>query len=376
MILKFIKSDDAFRSLEEKWTSLLSESKLSSPFLTWQWMYRWWLNYKNKYETPPQLLIITAAENEAKLDFILPLFIRVNTRYGIKFKQIKLLGTDFESSDYLDIICRPDFASDKIRKIFNSPQIKDIFNAMDMLSFNNLKSSSRLYKLRDQLFSGISKTIHSGITSTCPYLPLPENEDALLKSVSKNMKSSLRRTRNKIKKDESFKMYLVENEAELPDLIKALFELHHLRFSDQNKATKFIYEVRGAFHTEMSRYFLNTDILKFFVVTFNDQPIGMLYCLEYNKRLMYMQAGFDPKFAKYALGNQLILFAVNYAIDHNCVEFDFMRGSEAYKYKWTNKVRYLYKLEYARSVKGRFLLQLEGYITGTKSMIKSVLHKK
>ncbi len=376
MIIKITKSDDAFRTLEEKWTSLLSESKLNSPFLTWHWMYNWWLNYKSNYKYPPQLIIITASENGAKLDLILPLFVRTNVRYGLSFKQIKYLGTDYESSDYLDIICNPDIETDKIKRIFDNPEIKDIFNSLDMISFNNLKSSSRLYKFKDELFSGFSKTTHSRITSTCPYLPLPENEDALLKSLSKNMKSSLRRTRNKIKKDASLKMYRVEDETELPGLIRALFELHHLRFSDQNKATKFLYEIRGAFHTEMSRIFLKQDILKLFVVTFDEKPIGLLYCLEFNGRLMYLQAGFNPEFAKYALGNQLILFAINHAMDHNCVEFDFMRGSEAYKYKWTDKVRYLYKLEYSCSLRGSFLLQIEKLLIGVKSMVRPIINKK
>ena len=375
MIVTIIESTDDFKKLEPEWNQLLEQSALASPFLTWEWQFNWWENYHKKYSKNVSPFIITARDTKHNLLMILPLFVRQNKRYGLSYSQLKLMGTDYESSDYLDIICAENFGISGFLRALQDEKVQNVLPSIDMVTFNNLLKESNLFRLQEHQPAGFSKNPGLKTTSTCPYLPLPESEEALLKSVSKNMKSSLRRTRNKINKDEAFRIYLVEDSAELPGLVKDLFDLHRLRFTDQKKATKFIYEVRGVFHTKMAGIFLKRGILKLFVVKHQNKAVGLLYCLEYKKRLMYVQAGFNPGFAKYALGNQLILFAINHAIEGHCTEFDFMRGSEPYKYKWTDKVRYLYQLEYALSNKGKIIFNLEKLVDKGKSIIKTIIRK-
>ena len=90
---------------------------------------------------------------------------------------------------------------------------------------------------------------------------------------------------------------------------------------------------------------------------------------------MYYQAGFNPEFSQYALGNQLILHAINDAIDLKCTEFDFMRGDEAYKYKWTSAERYLYTLEFGCSRRGKLQIAKKSISKSIKKKIIKVIKR-
>jgi GNAT acetyltransferase-like protein len=52
------------------------------------------------------------------------------------------------------------------------------------------------------------------------------------------------------------------------------------------------------------------------------------------KRGYYYLGGFDPAFAQLSVGMLMIDHAVRDAIRDGAVKFDFLRGREAYKYRW------------------------------------------
>ena len=139
-------------------------------------------------------------------------------------------------------------------------------------------------------------------------------------------------------------------------------------------ATKFNYEIRGAFHETMANVFLGKGWLQFYLITDNENPIGALYCYRLAGTMMYMQGGFDPAYAKLALGNQIILRAVSDAIDSGMQVFDFMRGNEAYKKKWTDKSISLYTLDFPLSGKGKLALLFRDKLTALKGRIKKVIY--
>lgn len=347
----------------------MDKSNQKSIFLTWEWMYTWWKNYSPKLPDEAELCIIVVAGDD---DFSKPLAIlpAFSIRLG-GLLVLKLIGTEFESSDYLDVITRPSERQSIIPFILSHPAVQPILRRTDLIQFDNLLDDSLLLSSARDIAAFLNRPYLSYRTSTCPYLSLPKSEEELLQGLSRNMRSKIRRVNNKIKKSADLSISLARDERSLNGAIGDLFRLHQLRFSDKQKKTKFAFEKRGAFHQNAARLFLKKGWLHFYTIRKNNEMIGALYCYNYKGTLMYMQGGFNPEYAKLNLGNYIIYRAIRDAIDQQLEIFDFMRGAEEYKFRWTSDVRYLHRLIIARSVKGRIYLWRHRTIRSLKAFLKN-----
>ena len=368
MNIKIITTTEEFEQLKDSWQHLFETAGIDSPFLSWEWMFTWWREYQPKLAAA-KLSIFCAYQGE-ELIAVLPLF--KHKRKNLSY--IQFLGTEFESSDYLDLICTEDKKTDLVEQFFSNPSVIENLKSADILVFNNIKEGSGFFNAQKWLADTLRSKAYKRRTSVCPYFPLPPSVDKVFKSLSKNMRSSLKRQRNKLAKNETIQITLLQDETEIEEGIRHLFRLHSKRFSQKNMSTKFIYEKRGAFHEKMAKVFLPKGWLQFYLIKDNAKPIGALYCYRLAGTMMYMQGGFDPGYANLALGNQIILRAISDAIDGGMQIFDFMRGNEAYKKKWTDKSISLYTLDFPLSGKGRLALLFREKVTILKGWIKKAIY--
>jgi hypothetical protein len=71
------------------------------------------------------------------------------------------------------------------------------------------------------------------------------------------------------------------------------------------------------------------------VVARRDEEIaGVLYGLCWRDTFAAYQLGWDRRYARHALGNVLVLHALELAAEHGARTFDFLRGAEPYKYRF------------------------------------------
>jgi CelD/BcsL family acetyltransferase involved in cellulose biosynthesis len=65
-----------------------------------------------------------------------------------------------------------------------------------------------------------------------------------------------------------------------------------------------------------------------------EQIVGVLYGFWWRDTFAGYQSGWDRQYARDALGNVLVLHALEFAADHGARRFDFLRGPEPYKYRF------------------------------------------
>ncbi len=65
-----------------------------------------------------------------------------------------------------------------------------------------------------------------------------------------------------------------------------------------------------------------------------DRIAGVLYGFWWGQTFAAYQSGWDRTYAKNGLGNVLILHALEFAAGHGAATFDFLRGTEPYKYRF------------------------------------------
>jgi CelD/BcsL family acetyltransferase involved in cellulose biosynthesis len=60
----------------------------------------------------------------------------------------------------------------------------------------------------------------------------------------------------------------------------------------------------------------------------------VLYGFWWRDTFAAYQSGWDRRYARHGLGNLLVLHALEFAAGHGARTFDFLRGTEPYKYRF------------------------------------------
>lgn len=367
---QIIHSSAHFEGLRAEWNALLRAGGIPSPFLTWEWMYTWWKTYGEK-DPANQLCVVITRADEALLA-VLPAYIREQRMMGRKFRELRFLGSEFESSDYLELIHRQGADGTLAADLFTflaGPQGPgvDLFYLLNILE--DRPFAGELQQLAGS--AGFEEvTRHHRI---CPYLPLSGSYEDFLKSLSSNMRYNIRRRSRKLFDHFHATLDMVTSPAEIDEAIDELFRLHEKRFESKNEQSIFQYDLRSGFHKQVARLFLEEDILRFFRLRVEGKTIAMLYCFQFAGELFYFQAGMDPDWEKHSVGMVLMAGAIQYAFEHRLSRFDFMRGAEEYKFKWTDQVRNMVLIELACSRKGKRILGQREMSLQIKESIKNLV---
>ena len=60
MEIQLLQTEEDFRRIKTEWDNLLEKSDNQSIFLTWEWLYHWWMHFK----VGKELFILTVRNKE------------------------------------------------------------------------------------------------------------------------------------------------------------------------------------------------------------------------------------------------------------------------------------------------------------------------
>ena len=80
-------------------------------------------------------------------------------------------------------------------------------------------------------------------------------------------------------------------------------------------------------------------------MSIDDKPVSILYIFTYKNNAFFYQNGWNPLFESYGVGILNIQEAIRHTIEAGYKSFDFLRGEEAYKYKFCGESRQAYTVQ-------------------------------
>ena len=369
LTIEIITSQEEFKQLRTEWNALLAESLRKSFFLTWEWQFQWWCYYK-QIETAKALNIVLLRGADGKLQAILPLYIsEVNGLPGLKLRLGFLIGSGHESSEYLDIIVSETCDLEELVPVFEAVQnmVLDGLHLSDQTNESILLFSLTRWVGKNDLFA------EKRYWKTCPFISLNGTYENFIGSLSKNMRYNVRRRTRNLEKDFSVKFHCIDQPEEAIKTVDVLYALHRKRWDTRDGTSKFDDPVREKFHAHIAAPLLDAGYLRFYVLELNDTPVATLYCFNYDGHVYYYQAGMDPEFEKNSIGMVIMGKAIEASFAENAHEFDFLRGLEEYKFRWTDQTRETYILEVGLSKSATAVFKLNAYWRQLKKAIKGML---
>jgi CelD/BcsL family acetyltransferase involved in cellulose biosynthesis len=313
---------EALGALREEWDALLSRCERATIYQTWEWNEAWWRAFGARKRL--RLLLV---RDKGALIGLAPLY--VSRHLGTPLRRLAFLGTGV--TDYMDVLApeerAPEVCSALLRYVVSSLHF-------DMADFQQMHPAAHLRETAARLSHEAPGTAALVEQEPCPAVALPATWEEYAARLGKKMRSNVSYYDRLLPKTfERAEIRLTET-GELSAAMDALFELHQKRWNARLLPGVLGGQRVQAFHRLVAQRFQARGWLRLHVTQVEDRTVAALYCFRFRDRYYYYLGGFAPELSRYSLGTVLTAHAMRQAIGEGCATFDFLRGNEAYKYRW------------------------------------------
>jgi CelD/BcsL family acetyltransferase involved in cellulose biosynthesis len=310
-----LKDLGAFEQLHSEWNDLCSRVPTATTFQRPEWL----LAYMQVFQPRP-LWGIEVRHGE-RLVGLAPLYLERKGRERI------LAPIGLGLSDYLDVLVDPAAGKAAVDALLH--HIVERHQDWDVIRFPELRPTSRL--LDAHFPDGWERA--ASPREACPVLALSGSFDALAEAASTRLLAGLRNAKRRLEEKGSVSVELATEET-LPAMLNKFFELHGKRWQEAGAPGVLADEKVKSFHRLAAPALLRRGLLRLFLLRLNRRPIAALYAFFDNQVAYCYLQGYDPAFRSYSPGGLILEAAIRRAIEEGKGAADFLRGREAYKYRW------------------------------------------
>jgi hypothetical protein len=294
----------------EKWRALYFRCHHASPFISYDW-YASLSEYIIRYE--PMVLSFWH-ENHAVGMFA------VRCDGGI----LRAIQDD-RVTDNIDILIEPGFENEVINALAAYIIEHDLH-----VDIAPIEPTSVLARQLPLVLDGCSVTDHD----ICPYCMLPDTWDEYLAGLKGKHRHELRR---KMKRAEALELRRAS-----PDKIGIFFDL--MSCSALDKASFLTDDIRS-FITRIATAFARDNRLRLQYAWLDNTPVAALLSFIQRDRVYLYNSGYDPSFTYLSPGIVAIALDIKQAIDDQMKSYDFLRGKEPYKLRFSPLLRSTKRLQ-------------------------------
>jgi CelD/BcsL family acetyltransferase involved in cellulose biosynthesis len=182
----------------------------------------------------------------------------------------------------------------------------------------------------------------------CSALPLPQTRDELLHLFSKRQRGNLRNAHSRLLKAGGGQVELATAET-LPEFLDDLFRLHTTRWSVAGQAGVLHDDCIREFHRASAPALVGRGSLRLYRLSSQGRTLAIIQCFFDRDTVFCYLQGFDPEFAYFSPGTQLMFAVLENAVRLGMRKFDLLRGVESYKLHWRAQTEPTFRLHSARA---------------------------
>lgn len=331
-------------ALEQPWKLLFDESGRSNPFLSWEWHQSW----TDVFQGRLQPMVLGAFFPDGRLAGLLPL---QQVRH-LEMRQLEFLSCG-SGADELDCLIHPQaspsLAGQLLQHALSTP--------WQLLRLETVNRDSLL--AAELASSAPPATLRIEAGETLPYLPLPDSFETLLLQHSSNFRAEIRRRRRNLeRRGGPVLLHCAECPQEVAAALHCLFGLHNSRRQQKHEAGIFEDPRLREFHFRVAERLAHQKMTRVYVMYVAGEPVAALYGFVARRRFFYFQSGLAPESGHLSPGTVLMSLVIEDCIRRGLQQFEFLRGSESYKSRWTACSRPTVNVMMARGLVGRTYLRL------------------
>lgn len=306
-----------------EWDALLDRSRCNRAFSCSQWFI---VSCRLDQSLAPRVLI---ARREGVIAGVLPMVLHHDAGVATFVSEL---------SDYNDIVALENdetvVAGLLSYAILHQDGYKRIVLSRLRSDSNCLRGAQALNPARD---------FDQQLTGGTQYVHLPRTFEEYLNTRSKNFRKSLRRAQ-RAAGDSNLTIRELQPESFPPESVAKLFLSLNL---DRWGAESYYHlPFPQSFVLELLPDLFAEGRMRVFALTQADKLLGLDLCMIGKDSLCTWNGGFLTASERWSPGNLLIAAGIRRALDLKLAEYDLLRGNEAYKKRWANRIRPMLRIEF------------------------------
>jgi CelD/BcsL family acetyltransferase involved in cellulose biosynthesis len=314
----------ALEALRPEWERLWARVPRATPFQSPHWLLPWW---RHVGQGALATIAIRCAEG-GELIALAPLYVHADAPTGRRH----LFPIGIATTDYLDLLVLAGREQQAIACL--GAHLARRLDGWDVLEWPQLRRGAPLLGLAGS--EGRHRRIVPGEPN--PMLVLEDAHGGGGLPIPAPMAENLRYCRRRAARAGAL-AYETADARTLRGFLDALVRLHGRRWSLRGLTG--VLDDAGvlAWHREAAALLQGAALLRLHGLRLDGELIAVVYCLgdaapAHERCCYYYIGGFDPRVRALSPGTLLVGYAIERAIAEGARAFDFLRGDEAYKYRW------------------------------------------
>jgi len=310
----------SFDALRDLWDALLPTAITPFPFQSIGWAEAWY----HALGGDAASRILAIRDETGRLIGVAPLIVR-QTALG---RTVQLMGGD-DVTDYLDIVA----AERDVQRVWTAVthHLLSVRATWDAIDLHCVPQWSPSHATVAEL---LARTMPVRIVQeeVCPVVRLGGSFETYLRGLPKKERHEIKRKARNFERDAPSGRLRILTErddalAALPDF----FRLHRLSAPDKER---FLTPAVEEFFRVMTAAMADAGWLRLYVLDIDGESVAAMFTFVADRRLLVYNSGFDPAFAKISIGMVLTALVIEDAANSGLTLCDFLRGNEAYKYRF------------------------------------------
>ena len=328
-------------ALEPEWQKLLEARPRWLPFETPQWHTTWWDHLpESKPWVRDSLHSFALRSRSGELLGVAPMMVTQRPGLGpLGFKALDFIGPDPNLTELRQIICRPDREAEVFAALRR--HLHETSGAWHWIHWRGIKEGSEA----DRTLSGLP-TVEKLFELENYVIPLPASWEELKSSRPRNLKESLRKCYNSLKRDgHAFTFEVATSRTEVEQALERFFALHRSRSQVSDTITHrdvFSASTSRDFVTAVSGRLAERGITRVFELKIAGQVVASRVGYVLGDSLYLYYSGYDPKWGDYSVMTTTVAEAMKYAISQGLKQANLSFGTDVSKTRWAPE-RSVYK---------------------------------
>jgi len=310
MLIEEVTSVDGLVELAPDWDRLYRRATAATPFQSPGWLIPLSQSFQNGD------LRVLAIYSGGRLAAVLPLVLQDS--------KLSFLGASI--SDYQDLL-RDEEPSPEFLSL-----LQPYLSAHGCI-LEGLRADSALRPIAGKWLTA----------NTSPVISLPGTIAKYEQSLSKHFRKNLDHAWANLQKLGNVVIRLCDSN-DGGSVLQRLFELHRQRWAERHSQGVLSSPEIRKFHRDVLNGLMADGHLRLYSLQVNDEVVAVLYLLWDARAAYYYIGGFSPTYGQFSPSSLIIRHVIHECIRSNLREFHFLRGAEAYKYRWLAEDRPLYRL--------------------------------
>lgn len=317
-----------------EWDALHARISPFLPFTSPSWNVLWWKHHRSAtLFTRDELCLIVVRDAQNALIAVAPMMATLRPSIGpFRVQTLRYFGADPNVTEIQGMICEPENEEAALAAVLAC--LRKEFPRAHWIEWGALRQES-FEKVSRKLLED-SRTSVKEIDGY--HLDLPATWEELRASRSRNIKESIRRCYNSLKRDGlTPELRVVQTPEEVPAALEIFFRLHAMRSQATNTVAHgnvFRNENDRQFITEYALERARRGELRVFQLLISGTVVATRVAFQSNDQIYLYFSGYDLAWSKYSVMTTLVVEAIKWSIEQKLTLLHLSPGTDVSKLRW------------------------------------------